>query len=294
MREGTMREEVSIHRMQYFLEKKLSTLQRESSGDFRVDLQVAFELDRRISMHKGKNHCELKDKQENIWRKLNELRCTVSEANGTTCDLDDSDDFSCNHSSFSSNSYKKEGIHGSSHDHIREAKTSSMLKDDGSEPRIHISETKDSSSGSVSSSADIQSLLLQQKNISAREIAEEEKSQRELTSELLELTGVLKENTVLMNETITVQNKQLESIYHHAEDNVEELDEQRDKMNKQQQLQSSSLWSTVWALLTVFACFSLTYGVIRAFPKPVVLGIYLIYIPLLNSSHHISLSSLSL
>lgn len=80
-------------------------------------------------------------------------------------------------------------------------------------------------------------------------------------------------------------------MFEHAEDNVEELDEQKDKvsrsflcwiiystsrhlfiyivqMNKQQQLQSNSLWTTVYALVSVFVTFSLTYAVIRIFPKP--------------------------
>jgi hypothetical protein len=50
-------------------------------------------------------------------------------------------------------------------------------------------------------------------NISAREIAEEEKTQRELTSELLELTSLLKENTIVMNETINIQNTVCETVY---------------------------------------------------------------------------------
>mmetsp|Transcript_12780 Transcript_12780/g.23664 ORF Transcript_12780/g.23664 Transcript_12780/m.23664 type:complete len:269 (+) Transcript_12780:122-928(+) len=266
---NTRREEINVHRMQFSLAKKLTTPNKLTSNHLAECLIVAHELDASISRLKQSSSLsfnEIEKNQQDILETLRsiDIKKSISPVNhmdNTTTKTaitgktkDDPKPGTASHSKAPAGSKHRSGSNSRT--------TTNALDKPSMHPTIH--EPHDD----ISSSADLQTLLLQQKNISAREIAQEEKTQQELTSELLELTSLLKENTIVMNETIQLQNTQLTEMYEHAEDNVEELDEQKEKMNKQQQLQSNSLWTTVYALITVFVTFTLTYVVIRLFPKP--------------------------
>jgi len=221
---------------------------------------VAFELDCRISNstnRDGENSVEeLLIEQREIWRVLENCR---QDRINEECTAPINQSSATNLQPVNNSIAKRTSVA----DRASTIADSGKLKRDSRPKKASKSVTVDDASPE-----EIQTLLLQQKNISVREIELEEQSQRQLTSELLELTSILKESTTLMNETINIQNKQLAEIFEHAEENVEELDEQKENMNKQQQLQAHSVWTTVWTLVTVFVTFSMTYAVIRMFPKP--------------------------
>mmetsp|Transcript_2491 Transcript_2491/g.3873 ORF Transcript_2491/g.3873 Transcript_2491/m.3873 type:complete len:272 (-) Transcript_2491:1222-2037(-) len=120
----------------------------------------------------------------------------------------------------------------------------------------------------VVSAENIQALLQDQKANSAKELEYEQKTQQELMNDLAELTGILKDSTLQINRSVLEQNEQLTSIHHFASENHTELDYQKKQLNERSKEMKSSLWSSVLLICIVFTIFSVTYLIIRIFPKP--------------------------
>eukprot|EP00601_Ochromonadales_sp_CCMP2298_P035427 CAMPEP_0173356098 /NCGR_PEP_ID=MMETSP1144-20121109/18125_1 /TAXON_ID=483371 /ORGANISM="non described non described, Strain CCMP2298" /LENGTH=264 /DNA_ID=CAMNT_0014304867 /DNA_START=89 /DNA_END=880 /DNA_ORIENTATION=+ len=120
-----------------------------------------------------------------------------------------------------------------------------------------------------SSSADrIQSLLRDQKDLSAQQLDSERRTKEGLVRELTDLTGMLKESTLQINRSVNVQNVQLSSIRDYAAGNSVELENQKKGINKRTQSMGMSLWTTVVLMVWVLGLFSATYMVIRLLPVP--------------------------
>lgn len=120
----------------------------------------------------------------------------------------------------------------------------------------------------TTSAEKIQSLLNQQKTLLSKELEEEKKSQDILALELADLTNVLKEATLSMHQSVHQQNIQLDQIQHHAIENVEELERQKNKMSEREKVMKTSLWGTFGSVIWVIVLFLVTYIVIRFVPKP--------------------------
>lgn len=114
----------------------------------------------------------------------------------------------------------------------------------------------------------IQSLLVQQKTISREAMETEQKTQLELSEELLEMTTILKKSTVRMNQSVKQQNVQLDSIQVHAADNIESLEEQRKMMSETSKVMKKSIWSTFGSIFWIIGMFIFTYLIMRILPKP--------------------------
>jgi len=123
-------------------------------------------------------------------------------------------------------------------------------------------------SSDTTSAARITQLLQQQKDISTQEIEEEKKAQAVLTAELAEMTALLKDATLQIHSSVSSQNVQLDSLQHHAVDNMEELHRQKKKMNEREKGMTKSVWASVGTIFWIVAMFVVTYAVIRLFPKP--------------------------
>jgi hypothetical protein len=67
---------------------------------------------------------------------------------------------------------------------------------------------------------------------------------------------------------VASQNAELEEIQHDATANIEELSEQRGKMEARTKDTESSLWSTVVSLVVAFVAFLTAVLVCRVFPRP--------------------------
>jgi hypothetical protein len=114
----------------------------------------------------------------------------------------------------------------------------------------------------------IQSLLVQQKTISREEMEIEQKTQLELSEDLLEMTTVLKKSTIRMNQSVTQQNIQLDSIQVHSADNIESLEEQRKMMSDSVKVMKTSIWSGLGSIFWILGMFVFTYLIMRILPKP--------------------------
>eukprot|EP01032_Pedospumella_encystans_P021216 gene21216-24078_t len=113
----------------------------------------------------------------------------------------------------------------------------------------------------------IQHLLQDQKDLSAKDLEVEQRTQAMLVNELTELTSMLKDSTIGINRAVKIQNIQLASMGVHAAENRDELEKQKQRMKESTQGMTSSIWSTVWTMLWVVGVFSATYAVIRLLPN---------------------------
>ena len=120
-----------------------------------------------------------------------------------------------------------------------------------------------------SSSAErIQSLMLQQKDLSVQALEQERRTQAVLSEEVSRLTSVLKEAALHMQHSLQQQNVHLDSLQHVAAENQTELDKQTGKTKEQVKEMTGSVWATVGSVVWMIAMFVATYVVIRLFPKP--------------------------
>ena len=83
----------------------------------------------------------------------------------------------------------------------------------------------------TTSAASIESLLVQQRTLHQQEIDEEKRLQAALMSEVCDLTAALKDASIRINQAVVEQNFQLDSIQQHASANVEELEDQKKKVD---------------------------------------------------------------
>ena len=81
--------------------------------------------------------------------------------------------------------------------------------------------------------AGITSLLQQSADLRALEIEQERQKHTELLFHMSDLVGGLKDSTILMNKLVVEQNEQLEQIGQEAEENVGELERQKQSMEKE-------------------------------------------------------------
>lgn len=114
----------------------------------------------------------------------------------------------------------------------------------------------------------IASLLQQSQHISTLELEHEQAKHEQLVSEVGELVGSLKDAALLMNKFVVEQNLQLDDMAVMASENVTELSDQQDKMKRQTKEMSSSVWTTLGTVMWLLGLFSLTYAIMRLFPKP--------------------------
>eukprot|EP01036_Dinobryon_divergens_P026969 gene26969-35674_t len=117
------------------------------------------------------------------------------------------------------------------------------------------------------SAENIQTLLLDQRISSAKELESEQRTQMTLLKDLTELTGILKDSTMQISRSVVEQNEQLSSIQLHAEENKEKLDNQRKQLNERSKKMESSLWNSMSLIVAVLLLFALTYIVIRLLPN---------------------------
>jgi hypothetical protein len=117
--------------------------------------------------------------------------------------------------------------------------------------------------------AGITSLLQQSADLRALEIEQERQKHTELLFHMSDLVGGLKDSTILMNKLVVEQNEQLEQIGQEAEENVGELERQKQSMEKETKKMTMSFWTTVYTAAWLIFMFIVTYVVIKIFPKPV-------------------------
>jgi hypothetical protein len=89
-----------------------------------------------------------------------------------------------------------------------------------------------------------------------------------LLQELTDLTGILKNTTLEINESILFQNQQLTDITIFSQENQKEIEDQKKKMTERTKGMARSLWTDIATLAWVAMVFVLAYVVIRLFPKP--------------------------
>ena len=114
----------------------------------------------------------------------------------------------------------------------------------------------------------ITALLQQSQLISTQELEHEQAKHTELISEVSELVGSLKDAALLMHKLVGEQNIQLDEMGVVAEENMTELSAQKEKMKEQTKAMTSSVWTTVGTIIWLLALFTITYAVMRIFPKP--------------------------
>lgn len=114
----------------------------------------------------------------------------------------------------------------------------------------------------------ISSLLQQQKDLSAQDIESERISHELLAKELGEMTDVLKDATLKMQESISLQNVKLDVIHKAAEENVDAILDQRKQINKSGKVMTKSLYSSLSSMFILIISFLVCYICIRIFPNP--------------------------
>ena len=122
--------------------------------------------------------------------------------------------------------------------------------------------------GDTTTAAGITSLLQQSADISAQEIEQERQKHDALLWQMSELVNGLKDTTLLMNKLVVEQNVNLAEIQQEAGQNIEELDQQKDKMAEETKKMTMSLWTTLYMAAWLVGMFIATYVVIKIFPKP--------------------------
>ena len=122
--------------------------------------------------------------------------------------------------------------------------------------------------GDASSAEKIQSLLLQQKDLTTQALEEERKSHAMLSAEVASLTSALKDATIMMSKSVQEQNVHLESLEQAATENQTELDRQQKRAKEQTKVMFTSVWTTMASVIWIVSLFIATYIVIRLFPKP--------------------------
>eukprot|EP00607_Mallomonas_marina_P005583 CAMPEP_0182429958 /NCGR_PEP_ID=MMETSP1167-20130531/35514_1 /TAXON_ID=2988 /ORGANISM="Mallomonas Sp, Strain CCMP3275" /LENGTH=259 /DNA_ID=CAMNT_0024614425 /DNA_START=53 /DNA_END=829 /DNA_ORIENTATION=+ len=95
----------------------------------------------------------------------------------------------------------------------------------------------------------IHELLQKQKDLATQEIERERREQAILSSELSELTNILRESSLHISEAVLAQNKSLMMIKDHAASNVEELLTQKKKMNEREKAATESFWTSFGAMI---------------------------------------------
>lgn len=122
-------------------------------------------------------------------------------------------------------------------------------------------------SSDTSSAEKIHLLMLQQKDLTAQALEEERRSHVVLATEVANLTGVLKEATLMMNKSVLEQNIHLDSLQNVAADNQSELEKQSRRTNEQAKSMSISVWTSFSSIVWIVSMFVATYAVIRMFPR---------------------------
>jgi len=137
-----------------------------------------------------------------------------------------------------------------------------------SRDKMHFPHLKNNDDDATTTSGvRIQMLLQQQKDLSAQELEAERVNHNILSAEAAELTGVLKEATLLMRESVLEQNVNLDSIHLQAQENMAELDEQNKKIKERTKNMRNSVVSTFGSYIWIVSLFVLTYAIIRIFPR---------------------------
>jgi len=147
--------------------------------------------------------------------------------------------------------------------------SSSGLKEreDGSVRIGLVSRPKEERYQSVST-AQVENLLSLQKGKNQEELEQALTTQRSLTSELQELTDMIKNTSLRIQETVKLQTNDLVTIQEASTLNVEEIAKQVESMNKKETEMQSSIFTTIINLVLFLGLFLITILVIRFFPKP--------------------------
>lgn len=118
-------------------------------------------------------------------------------------------------------------------------------------------DSTDDHSYATSSVDKMNDLLNQQKSLLSKEIDDSQINNTMLTSEISELSAILKNTMIRMNESIVEQNFKVDLVLVHAVANVEEIKQQKAKMSTSEKTIVTSLFELVaillWVLLLVVA-----------------------------------------
>lgn len=120
----------------------------------------------------------------------------------------------------------------------------------------------------TTTSAGISSLLQQSADMDAQEIEQERMKHDELLFHMSDLVSGLKDTTLLMNKMVVEQNVNLDEIQQEAGQNIEELEQQKDRMKRETAKMTMSFWTTLYTAAWLIVMFVGTYIVIKIFPKP--------------------------
>jgi flagellar biosynthesis/type III secretory pathway M-ring protein FliF/YscJ len=71
-----------------------------------------------------------------------------------------------------------------------------------------------------------------------------------------------------MNKMVVEQNVNLDEIQQEAGQNIEELEQQKDRMKRETAKMTMSFWTTLYTAAWLIVMFVGTYIVIKIFPKP--------------------------
>ena len=114
----------------------------------------------------------------------------------------------------------------------------------------------------------IANLLQQSADMDAQEIEQERMKHDELLFHMSDLVSGLKDTTMLMNKMVAEQNVNLSEIQQEAGQNIEELDQQKERMKQETAKMTMSFWTTLYTAAMLIIMFVATYVVIKIFPKP--------------------------
>ena len=132
----------------------------------------------------------------------------------------------------------------------------------------NVEGTSATKEGDKTTAEGITSLLQQSADMDAQEIEQERMKHDELLFHMSDLVSGLKDTTLLMNKMVVEQNVNLSEIQKEAGQNIEELEQQKDKMKQETDKMTMSFWTTLYTAAWLIGMFVATYLVIKIFPAP--------------------------